>query len=89
MPNPVHAESPGNDDDKIVPSSMPVAHSPEDEEEVPPSLPPFRQHRSSGSDSDEEQTNDSNSDEDKDYATAEAFSSYDENVPISVLQDKK
>ena len=67
--------TPNSDDDDIVPPSQIVAHSPDDSEEVPSSLPPVLPYETD--DLEGEQPRDreqSSSYDDDEYATAEAWS---------------
>ena len=80
------SRSSSDDDEEVVPSTL----ADNDDDEVPSSVPPVRPLRSHGtSDSDryEEDCNQGDSDDDDEaYATAEAFFSDEDDIPISSIR---
>lgn len=77
-----------HEDDEVVPSSQPVAQSPDDSEEVPSSLPPVLPSYTDDQEGGEKHGNknlSSSSDEDE-YATAEADSSDEDDVPLASIK---
>ena len=79
-------------DEEVVPSILGDRSPHDDDDEVPSSLPPVRATRTSVNldlDRHEEDRNPGDSDDDDEtYATAEAFSSEDDDIPISSIQGK-
>ena len=83
-------QSPNSHGDAVVPSSQPVAPSPDDSVEVPSSLPPFLPSYTDDQEGDEQpgDKNLSSSSEDDEYATAEAYSSDEDDVPLASIKKK-
>ena len=80
-------QSPNSHDDAVVPSSQPVAPSPDGSVEVPSSLPPFLPSYTDDLDGaqhgDKEQ---GSSSEDDDYATADAYSLDEDDIPLASMK---
>ena len=79
-------------DEEVVPSTLGDVSPHDDDDEVPSSLPPARPTRNRvnlDSDRYEDDRNQGDSDDDDEaYATAEAFSSDEDDIPISSIRGK-
>ena len=85
--HPSASRTPNSDDNGIVPPSQLIAHSPDDSEEVPSSLPPVLSSHTH--DLEGEQPRDreqSSSSDDDEYATAEASSSDEDDIPLASIK---
>ena len=79
--------SPNSHDDEVVPSSQPIAQSPDDSEEVPSSLPPVLPSYTDDQEGEQPEDKDlSSSSEEEEYATADAYSSDEDDVPLASIK---
>jgi hypothetical protein len=81
-------QSPNSHDDEVVPSSQPVDQSPDDSEEVPSSLPPVLPPYIDDQEGDAQPRDKdlSSSSEEDEYATADAYSSDEDDVPLASIK---
>ncbi len=81
--------SPNSHDDEVVQSTQPVAQSPDDSEEVPSSLPPVLPSYTDDQEGEQPEDKDlSSSSGEEEYATADAYTSDEDDIPLASIKKK-